>query len=102
MQKSERMAQKSEELVLHVGVIKHARRRKRSRTLYLFFCPRLIVLVTGFLRLSSHRGQFLVLTYRIRQLGICRNAPKPSSRDKSTENICSGLVSLRHLFTIVD
>jgi hypothetical protein len=29
-----------------------------------------------------------VLTFHIWQLGICRNAPKPSSRAKSTENIC--------------
>ena len=40
-----------------VGVIKHACRRKISRTLLLYYCSHLIVLVSGFSQLLSHQGQ---------------------------------------------
>src|SRR5258705_12217760 len=66
-------------LVGSVGVIKHARRRKISRTFSLYYCSRLIVLVSGFSRLSSHRARVSFLVFRIWKLGICRGARKPSS-----------------------
>ena len=76
-----------------------AEEEKHVRFRYCFVLV-LLFLLPAFRGFRATKVKFLVLTYRIRQLGICRSAPKPSSRDKSTENKCSGLVSLRHLFTM--